>query len=600
MKEKNESALTKLLGYAGDKKWVLYSGLALSAVSMLCSMVPYFCIYLVARDLIAVAPDWSAATGISRYAWVAFASAMAGILIYFAALMCTHLAAFRTATNIRKAGMERVMRAPLGYFDQNASGLIRSRLDAAAADTETLIAHILADTTGTITLFIAMLVLMLLFDWRMGCACLLAAVISIAALFSMMGGKNAGIMAEYQQALDRMSKAGTEYVRGIAVVKIFQQTVYSFKAFQQAIEEYSDKAEYYQGSVCRIPQTVNLTVTEGAFIFLLPLALILAPRALASGDFAAFVTDFVFYAIFSAILATALSKIMFASSAAMLAEAALDRISLVMDAPFLRQPEKGKEMDGNEVEFRSVSFTYEGTDHPALSHVSFTAKAGEVTALVGPSGGGKSTAASLIPRFWDASEGSVLVGGVDVKDIESHQLMEKIAFVFQNTSLLKTSILENVRLARPTASREEVLEALQKAQCGDILAKLPDGIDTIIGPEGTYLSGGEQQRVALARAILKDAPIILLDEATAFADPENEILIEKAIEELTRGRTVIMIAHRLSTVMSADKIIVLDDGKVAEEGVHEVLVSSKGLYSRMWSDYNQSIQWKIKSRKEEM
>ena len=598
MKQKKQNALTVLLGYAGSHRRLTFLGLGLSAISMVCSMIPYLCIWLAARDLIAVAPDWTQAQSVTRYGWIAFAFAVGGILIYFLGLMCTHLAAFHTASNIRKQGMVHVMQAPLGYFDANASGLIRSRLDAAAADTETLLAHNLADIVGTITLFLAMLVLMFVFDWRMGAACLLAAVISILAMFSMMGGKNAGLMAEYQAAQDRMTKSGTEYVRGIPVVKIFQQTVYSFKAFQQAIEDYSTKAEHYQGDVCRVPQSINLTFTEGAFLFLVPVVLFLAPGALASGDFAGFVTNFAFYAVFSAIISTALAKIMFAASGMMLADTALGRFQPVMDAPMLAVPDHPQSPRDNRVVFWDVSFTYDGAQSPALSHVSFTAEPGQTVALVGPSGGGKTTAASLIPRFWDADTGTVEVGGVDVRQIDPHVLMDQVAFVYQNNRLFKASILENVRASRPDASREQVLAALEAAQCGDILEKLPQGLDTVIGTEGTYLSGGEAQRIALARAILKDAPIVVLDEATAFADPENEALIQKAFARLTKNRTVIMIAHRLSTVVGADKILVLEGGRVTEQGTHGELIAAGGLYTRMWADYNRAIQWKMESGKE--
>ena len=596
--KKKKSDVAVLLDYAGGHKGLTFLGLTLSGVSMVLSMVPYICIWLVARELIAAAPNWTQAQGITRYGWMAFAAAVGGIVLYFLGLMCTHLAAFRTAANIRKRGVAHVMEAPLGYFDANASGLIRGRLDAAAADTETLLAHNLADIVGTVVLFVSMVVLMFVFDWRMGAACLLAAVISILAMFSMMGGKNAKFMAEYQAALDRINKAGTEYVRGIPVVKIFQQTVYSFQAFQQAIEDYSRMAKYYTDDVCGKPQSVNLTFTEGAFVFLVPVALFLAPGALAGGNFAGFVTNFAFYAVFSAIISTALARIMFASSGIMLAQAALGRIGMVMNAPTLEAPANPREPQGNRVAFRDVSFTYDGAESPALSHVSFTAEPGQTVALVGPSGGGKTTAASLIPRFWDVTSGAVEVGGVDVREMDPHGLMDQVAFVFQNSRLFKTSILENVRCSRPGATREQVYDALMAAQCGDILEKLPQGMDTVIGTEGTYLSGGEQQRVALARAILKDAPIVVLDEATAFADPENEALIQKAFAQLTRGRTVIMIAHRLSTVVGADKIIVLDKGQAVEEGTHDQLLAAGGLYARMWADYNQAIQWKITSEKE--
>ncbi len=598
MKEKRQSDLSVLLGYAGSYKKLTFLGLGLSAIAMILGMAPYLCIWLVARDLIAVAPDWTRAEGIGRYGWMAFAFAVAGIVVYFAALMCTHLAAFRTASNIRKQGMTHLMETPLGFFDSNASGLLRNRLDGAASDTETLLAHNLADIVGSAAMALTMLTLMFVFDWRMGAACLLAAVVSVAAMFYMMGGKNAGLMAEYQAAQDVMSKAGTEYVRGIPVVKVFQQTVYSFKAFKQAIEDYSAKAEHYQGDVCRVPQAINLTATEGAFVFLVPVALLLAPGALRGGNFAGFLTDFAFYAVFSAIVSTALAKIMFAASGMMLASTALGRIAQVMNAPTLEVTDDPQTPRDNSVEFKDVSFTYDGAELPALDHVSFRVEPGRTVALVGPSGGGKTTAASLIPRFWDVSSGAVEVGGVDVRQADPHVLMDQVAFVFQNTHLFKASILENVRAARPDASREEVRSALSAAQCDDILEKLPAGMDTIIGTEGTYLSGGEQQRVALARAILKDAPIVVLDEATAFADPENEALIQKAFARLTQGRTVLMIAHRLSTVVGADRIIVLDAGRVVEQGTHEELLKADGLYARMWADYQQAVTWRISAETE--
>ena len=594
MKEKKQSDLTVLLGYAGSYKKLTFLGLGLSAVAMILGMAPYICIWLAARDLIAVAPSWTLATGIARYGWMAFAFAVAGIAVYFAALMCTHLAAFRTASNIRKQGMAHLMKAPLGFFDSNASGLLRNRLDGAAAETETLLAHNLADIVGSAAMVISMIVLMFVFDWRMGAACLLAAVVSVLAMFSMMGGKNAGLMAEYQAAQDVMSKAGTEYVRGIPVVKVFQQTVYSFRAFKQAIEDYSAKAEHYQGEVCRVPQAINLTATEGAFVFLVPVALLLAPAALKAGSFASFLTDFAFYAVFSAIVSTALARIMFAASGMMLASTALGRIAQVMSAPTLEITDEPRTPKDNGVEFKDVSFTYDGAELPALEHVSFRVEPGQMVALVGPSGGGKTTAASLIPRFWDVSSGSVEVGGVDVRQTDPHVLMDQVAFVFQNTHLFKASILENVRAARPDATREEAQAALSAAQCDDILEKLPDGVDTVIGTEGTSLSGGEQQRVALARALLKDAPIVLLDEATASLDVENETKVQGALSRLLAGKTVLVIAHRMRTVEAADKIVVLDDGKVAEQGrPEELLADDSSIFRHMAQLQAASAGWSI-------
>lgn len=592
--EKKRGTVARLLDFAGDRRGLTSIGCMLSAASMVLSMVPYVCIWLAIRDLVAVAPNWAEAASVAGYGWAAFGFAMGGILVYFGALMCTHLAAFRTATNIRKRCMEHLSKAPLGYFDTHASGLLRRRIDGAASQTETLLAHNLADVTGTAAMFVALLVLLFVFDWRMGAACLLAVLISFGTLFMMMGGRNAGLMAEYYDALDHASKAGIEYVRGIPVVKVFQQTVYSFRAFKEAIDAYSEKASYYQGVVCKKPQSVNLTITEGAFVLLVPAALLIAPGALASGSFAGFVANFAFYAIFSAVLSTALAKIMFAAGGLMQAGDALKRVEEVLSAPTLPISDDPQVPSDNSIGFENVSFTYEGSELPALDGVSFSVEPGQTVALVGPSGGGKTTAASLIPRFWDVADGSVRVGGVDVRDMDPHVLMDRVAFVFQNTRLFSTTILENVRAARPDASREEVLEALHAAQCDDILEKLPEGVDTEIGSAGTYLSGGEQQRVSLARAILKDAPIVVLDEATAFADPENEALIQRALARLMEGRTVVMIAHRLSTVVGADRIIVLDRGRVVEAGSHTGLVFADGLYAHMWADYRIAAQWKIK------
>lgn len=456
MSQKQKSPLSRLLAYAGNYKALTVTGLFLSAVAQVAGMVPFICVWLVVRELISVAPNFSEAHDIIRYGWIAFASATGGILIYFLALMCTHLAAFRTASNIRKQGIAHLMRTSFGFFDSNGSGLLRNKLDNGASETETLLAHNLADISGTAAMFISTVVLMFVFDWKMGAACLLSVVISILMLCTMMGGKNAKLMLIYQGAQDEMAKAGTEYVRGIPVVKVFQQTVYSFRAFKEAIENYSKRAEEYTDGVCRLPQSVNLTVTEGVFIFLIPAALLLAPKALSDGSFAEFLTDFAFYAVFSAIISTALARIMFASSGTLLARTALARIDTVMNAPVLSQCENPKVPLDNSIEFENVTFTYEGSENPALSNVSFKARSGETIALVGESGGGKTTLASLIPRFWDVQTGEVKIGGVNVKKIEQKVLMEKISFVFQNSRLFKTSIFENVRAARPNASREEV------------------------------------------------------------------------------------------------------------------------------------------------
>lgn len=586
-----------LLQFAGRRKPLLYLGCVLSAASMLLGFGPYICIWLVARDLIAVAPDWSDAANLTTYGWLAFWFAVASILVYFFALLCTHACAFRTANNLRKASLAHLMKVQLGFFDTHASGALRRVIDGCAGATEGLIAHKTPDTVGSVAMVLGMVAMLFIFDWRMGLSCLAAAVLSIACMFSMMGGKNAHFMQRYQQALVDMAKTGTEYVRGIPVVKVFQQTVHSFKAFHDAIKEYSEMAENYAVKACAKPQVTSLTVISGVAIFLVPVVLLLAPGALEAGQatFSGFIANFAFYAIFSAVIATACTRLMFVAEEIEVSADAAKRLHGLLSSPILPEAERPTAPKGFDIAFDDVTFRYEGAERDALANVSFTVRQGSTVALVGPSGGGKTTAASLVPRFWDVSSGAVRIGGVDVRDMGVSALMDDVAFVFQDNRLFKASIYDNVAAGRPGATREEVMAALAAAQCDDILEKLPDGADTVIGAEGVHLSGGEQQRIALARAICKQAPIVVLDEATAFADPENEALIQKGFSELAQGRTVLMIAHRLSTVVNADKIVVIEDGRVVEQGTHQELLAAGALYRRMWDQYQRAALWRIES-----
>lgn len=587
-----------LLGFAGKRRPLLYLGCALSAICMLLTFGPYICIWLVAHDLIMVASDWTQATDLAFYGWLAFWLAVASIMLYFCALLCTHACAFHTASNLRKRCLDHLMRVQLGYFDSHASGALRRVIDGCAGAVEGLIAHKTPDTVGSIAMVLGMLVTLFVFDWRMGLACLVAAILSIACMFSMMGGKNAHFMQRYQQALVDMSKTGTEYVRGIPVVKVFQQTVHSFKAFHDAITQYSEMAESYAIKACAKPQVTSLTAISGVAIFLVPVVLFLAPGAQAAGNaaFAGFIANFAFYAIFSAIISTACTRLMFVAEEIEVSSDAAKRVHELLESPVLTEPSHPQSPAGFGIRFEDVSFRYEGADRNALEAVSFDVREGETVALVGPSGGGKTTAASLVPRFWDVTSGSVRIGGVDVREMDIRELMADVAFVFQDNRLFKKSVYENVAAARPDASRRDVIAALEAAQCEDVIEKLPSGIDTVIGTDGVHLSGGEKQRIALARAICKQAPIVVLDEATAFADPENEALIQKGFAKLARGRTVLMIAHRLSTVVNADKIVVIDAGRIVEQGTHDELIAAGGLYAHMWDEYQRAAQWRIKAQ----
>ncbi len=588
MKAKKQSSLARILGYAGGHKNLTLLGCILSALSAVLGLIPYVCVWLAARNVLEVWPGLDGVSDLARWGWTAVWTAIGSIALYFAALMSTHIAAFRTARNIRRTAMAHVLKLPLGFFTGNQSGRLRKLIDDNAGLTEDLLAHKLPDLAGTVVTPIAAIVMLFLFDWKMGLLCLITMVLALLSMCLMMGGKNAGFFHRYQQEIERMSGEAVEYVRGIPVVKMFQQTVYSFKAFYAAIKDYSELASQYAMS-CRVGQTCFLTFINGAFALLIPAALLLA----SGGDVRTVLVNFIFYALFAPACGQMINRIMYMSEAVMEADEAVGRLDEILGQKPMEESKVQKHPANAAVSFDHVTFTYPGADRPALEDVSFSVQPGQVTALVGPSGGGKTTAASLIPRFWDADSGSVSIGGANVKEMDTEDLMKQVAFVFQDTRLFKESLLENIRAARPEATRDEVLSAAHAAQCDDILEKLPQGLDTVVGTKGIYLSGGEQQRIALARAILKNAPIVVLDEATAFADPENEHQIQKAFEALTRNKTVLMIAHRLSTVQDADNIIVLSDGKIAEQGNHRDLLQKNGVYAAMWADYQRSAQWKV-------
>lgn len=588
MKSKKQNSLSRIMSYAGRHKNLTLLGCVLSALSAVSGLIPFVCVWLAAKNALVTWPDFEETHNLVRWGWIAVWTAVGSIVLYFAALMSTHIAAFRTARNIRYTAMQHVLKLPLGFFSENQSGRLRKLIDDNAGLTEDLLAHKLPDLAGTVVTPVAAIAMLFLFDWRMGLLCLLTMVLALLSMCLMMGGKNAGFFHRYQKEIERMSGEAVEYVRGIPVVKMFQQTVYSFKAFYAAIKDYSDLASQYAMS-CRVGQTCFLTFINGAFALLIPAALLMA----SGGNVREVLVNFIFYALFAPACGQMINRIMYMSEAVMEADEAIGRLDEILDQKPMEESKKQNHPVNTTVSFDHVTFTYPGADHPALTDVTFTVRPGQIAALVGPSGGGKTTAASLIPRFWDTDSGTVSIGGVNVRDMNTEDLMKQVAFVFQNTRLFKESLLENIRAARPEASREEVIAAAHAAQCDDILEKLPQGLDTVVGTKGIYLSGGEQQRIALARAILKDAPIVVLDEATAFADPENEHQIQKAFEVLTENKTVLMIAHRLSTVQDADSIIVLNDGKIVEQGRHDSLLAQHGVYASMWEDYQRSARWKV-------
>ena len=585
---KKESSLSKLFVYAGKFRYLTIASWILSVISAWLALVPFYYIWRIMKEVLSVAPDFGKAAHLKEYGWAAVGFAILSMLVYVCALMCSHLAAFRVQANIRTSLMRHILTLPMGFLDKDGTGKIRKIVNESSAATETYLAHQLPDQAGAIATPAGLLVLLMVFDFRLGLLSLIPVVAAFLIMGTMTGQRMKDKMEEYQNALDEMSSEAVEYVRGIPVVKTFGQSVFSFKRFQTSIQKYEKWTIAYTKEM-RIPMTVYTTAINAVFAVLIAATFFFTGKG---GD-NTFLLNLLFYIIITPIITVTMNKIMYSSENQLIVADAISRIESILEKKPLPETTKAQDPENSSITFENVSFCYEDAGRDALHQINLSIKEGEHVAFVGPSGGGKTTLASLVARFFDTTEGRILIGNKDVKEISSKQLMDMVSFVFQDSKLLKTSILENVRMGKKEATREEVMQALKEAQCEDIIAKLLDGIDTVIGSSGTYVSGGEAQRLSIARAMLKNAPILILDEATAFADPDNEAKVQEAFSRLSKGKTVIMIAHRLSSIVDADRICVLKDGSIAEEGTHETLLQKNGVYAHMWEEYNKSVQWKV-------
>lgn len=572
----------------GKRKVLLPAAMLLSALSALAGMLPYILIWLIVRELLEHG-EITSSGNVVTYAWWAAGMAVASIVLYFAALMSSHLAAFRVESNLRKEAMRQIVRMPLGFFDINTSGRIRKIIDDNAGVTHSFLAHQLPDLAATFLVPLVAAILIFVFDWILGLACIVPVIIAMLVMGFMMNAEGRQFMKSYMTSLEEMNTEAVEYVRGIPVVKVFQQTIYSFKNFHRCIMNYN-KMVFGYTRMWEKPMSLYTVIINGFVFFLAPLAILLIGY---SGNYASVLLNFFLFVLITPVFSQSIMKSMYLNQALGQASEAIGRLENLVAYEYLTVVEHPQPVKEFSIQFEKVSFSYPGANQKAVDDVSFTIPQGNTVALVGASGGGKTTIARLVPRFWEATEGKVLIGGINVREIAPEELMKYISFVFQNTKLFKTSLLENIKYGNPDATMEEVERAVDMAQCREIINKLPLGLNTKIGAEGTYLSGGEQQRIVLARAILKNAPIIVLDEATAFADPENEHLIQQALKELTKGKTVLMIAHRLSSITDADNILVIDKGKIAEQGTHANLLGKQGIYYRMWNEYQQSVRWTI-------
>lgn len=572
----------------GKRKVLLPAAMLLSALSALAGMLPYILIWLIVRELLEHG-EITSSGNVVTYAWWAAGMAVASIVLYFAALMSSHLAAFRVESNLRKEAMRQIVRMPLGFFDINTSGRIRKIIDDNAGVTHSFLAHQLPDLAATFLVPLVAAILIFVFDWILGLACIVPVIIAMLVMGFMMNAEGRQFMKSYMTSLEEMNTEAVEYVRGIPVVKVFQQTIYSFKNFHRCIMNYN-KMVFGYTRMWEKPMSLYTVIINGFVFFLAPLAILLIGY---SGNYASVLLNFFLFVLITPVFSQSIMKSMYLNQALGQASEAIGRLENLVAYEHLTVVEHPQPVKEFSIQFEKVSFSYPGANQKAVDDVSFTIPQGNTVALVGASGGGKTTIARLVPRFWEATEGKVLIGGINVREIAPEELMKYISFVFQNTKLFKTSLLENIKYGNPDATMEEVERAVDMAQCREIINKLPLGLNTKIGTEGTYLSGGEQQRIVLARAILKNAPIIVLDEATVFADPENEHLIQQALKELTKGKTVLMIAHRLSSITDADNILVIDKGKIAEQGTHANLLGKQGIYYHMWNEYQQSVRWTI-------
>ena len=572
----------------GKRKVLLPAAMLLSALSALAGMLPYILIWLIVRELLEHG-EITSSGNVVTYAWWAAGMAVASIVLYFAALMSSHLAAFRVESNLRKEAMRQIVRMPLGFFDINTSGRIRKIIDDNAGVTHSFLAHQLPDLAATFLVPLVAAILIFVFDWILGLACIVPVIIAMLVMGFMMNAEGRQFMKSYMTSLEEMNTEAVEYVRGIPVVKVFQQTIYSFKNFHRCIMNYN-KMVFGYTRMWEKPMSLYTVIINGFVFFLAPLAILLIGY---SGNYASVLLNFFLFVLITPVFSQSIMKSMYLNQALGQASEAIGRLENLVAYEHLTVVEHPQPVKEFSIQFEKVSFSYPGANQKAVDDISFTITQGRTVALVGASGGGKTTIARLVPRFWEATEGKVLIGGINVREIAPEELMKHISFVFQNTKLFKTSLLENIKYGNPDATMEEVERAVDMAQCREIINKLPLGLNTKIGTEGTYLSGGEQQRIVLARAILKNAPIIVLDEATAFADPENEHLIQQALKELTKGKTVLMIAHRLSSITDADNILVIDKGKIAEQGTHAKLLEKQGIYYNMWNEYQQSVRWTI-------